>query len=130
MIVLARKRQLVLVAALVTLALRALTPDGYMPATQGSGLLFELCPSGMPVVIMRTLAGDEHHHHHSDHGDESGSVSSAEQCPIGHLLTSAVAVDTGATSDSAPGVVQFDDALVIVAYRASLAVYHSRAPPA
>ena len=129
MIVLARKRQLVLVAALVTLALRALTPDGYMPATQGSGLLFELCPSGMPVVIMRALAGDSHHHH-SDHGDDSGSVSGTEQCPIGHMLTSAVAVDTGATSGSTPDVVQFDDTLVIVAYRASLAVYRSRAPPA
>ena len=117
------------IAALAMLALRALTPDGYMPGSKGSGLLFELCPSGMPPVIMRALAGEGHHHHHG--GDNnSGSVTATEQCPIGHMLASAGAVDTGAPPVIAPDVAVFDAAPVVVTHRSTSTAYRSRAPPA
>jgi hypothetical protein len=86
------RSQLLLVAALATLLLRAITPEGYMPGSARSGLLFELCPEGMPAEIMRVLAGDSGHHHHHGPGEESPG-SSTEQCPIGHMLASAIAVD-------------------------------------
>ena len=89
-----RNRQFLLVATLATLALRALAPDGYMPGSADSGLLYELCPEGMPVEIMQALAGDnQHHHHHGDDG-EATSASGSEQCPIGHMLASAIAMDS------------------------------------
>ena len=59
---------LVLLAALL---LRAAIPDGYMPASWGSGLLVKLCPAGLPAGVMQALAGEHEHHHHGDagHGD-------------------------------------------------------------
>lgn len=111
------------------LSLRALTPDGYMPGSKGSGLLFELCPSGMPAVIMQSLAG-EHHHHHGGHGDDSPTVSGTEQCPIGHMLASAVAVDCASSTAILPGGSSPDATIVAIPFRATPAVYRSRAPPA
>ena len=52
---LTRHRHVILAAALALLSLRALTPDGYMPAAADSGLLFELCPEGMPAEVMQAL---------------------------------------------------------------------------
>ena len=120
------RNKLILIAALGMLSLRALTPDGYMPGSNGSGLLFELCPSGMPPVIMQALAGEGHHHHHHGSDDNSGT----EQCPIGHMLASAVAVDTGAQSEIAPTVAVSNDTPVFIAWRSSPTAYRSRAPPA
>jgi hypothetical protein len=124
-----RHRQFLLVAALATLSLRALTPDGYMPGSADSGLLYELCPDGKPAGIMQALAGGGHHHH--GHGDDDGpSVSGTEQCPIGHMLSSAIAVDSGAVSDVPPDTPVFNDATVAVVFRAPAVGYRSRAPPA
>lgn len=126
----ARNRQILLIAALVALSLRALTPDGYMPGSAQSGLLYELCPDGMPAEIMQALAGDNpHHHHHHDSGDTT-SVSGTEQCPIGHMLASAVAVDTGALPDFVPDTPDYDDAPAAMLFRALVTPYRSRAPPA
>lgn len=126
------RNKLLLIAALAMLSLRALTPDGYMPGSQGSGLLYELCPSGMPAEIMRSLAGDKHHHHHGSQGSggESASFSGTEQCPIGHMLASAMATDTGAQPELIPDTPEFTDSPFEVIYRASVTVYRSRAPPA
>lgn len=129
------RNKLLLVAALAMLSLRALTPDGYMPGSKGSGLLFELCPSGMPPVIMQALAGEGHHHHHhhggdDSSGDSSGSVTGTEQCPIGHMLASAVAVDTGTLPGIVPDVAMFNVAPVLVTDRSTSTAYRSRAPPA
>jgi len=125
----AHNRRYLLLAALVTLSLRALTPDGYMPGSAESGLLYELCPDGMPAEIMQALAGGGHHHHH--HGaSDSASVSSTEQCPIGHMLASAVIVDSGETPEVLPDAPVFDDVPVATLFRAAATVYRSRAPPA
>ena len=122
------KRHILLVATLATLSLRALTPDGYMPGSAESGLLYELCPDGMPAEIMQSLAGGGHHHHHG--GSDSASVSGTEQCPIGHMLASAVAVDSGSTPDVLPDAPVFNDVPVAIFFQASVTAYRSRAPPA
>jgi len=122
------KRHILLVAALATLSLRALTPDGYMPGSAESGLLYELCPDGMPAEIMQSLVGGGHHHHHG--GSDSAPVSGTEQCPIGHMLGSAVAVDSGSTPDVSPDAPVFDDMPFAMLFQASATVYRSRAPPA
>lgn len=127
-----RYQPILLIAALAMLALRALTPDGYMPGSQGSGLLYELCPSGMPAEIMRALAGgghDPHRHHHSG-GDGEASVSGTEQCPIGHMLGSAIAADTSAEAELLPDAPALEAVPVVLRASARAAVYRSRAPPA
>ena len=121
-------RQILLIAALVALSLRALTPDGYMPGSEHSGLLYELCPDGMPAEVMQALAGDQHHHHHG--GEDGASVTGTEQCPIGHMLASAVAVDMGGQPEFVPDVAAFEEAPVSLLIRISTTAYRSRAPPA
>jgi len=104
-------------------------PDGYMPGSRGSGLLFELCPSGMPVEIMRALGQGHHHHHHHGQSDRA-SAASAESCPIGHMLSSSVAVDSDVALEiqpatPAPWVERF-----LSSSSVPLTAYRSRAPPA
>lgn len=123
-----RNRQLLLVAALATLALRALTPDGYMPGSATSGLLYELCPDGMPAEIMQTLAGGGYHHHHGS--DDAAAVTGTEQCPIGHMLASAVAADSGSSTEALPDSPEYEEVSVAILFRAPATVYRSRAPPA
>ncbi|MBT8109323.1 MAG: hypothetical protein KJO27_01240 [Gammaproteobacteria bacterium] len=124
-----RNRQFLLVAALATLAVRALTPDGYMPGSAHSGLLYELCPEGMPAEIMQALAGDSHHHHHGG-GDDVASPGSSEQCPIGHMLASVIATDSNTTSDVLPDTPLFNEDAVALIFGAQATGYRSRAPPA
>lgn len=93
-----RNRKLIaIVLLLATLVTRAATPDGFMPAAPGKGLLFELCPSAVPAHVMQMIRswqhGDHHMHDHGNHGDGHASHDS-NQCPIGHLLAVAAAVDT------------------------------------
>jgi hypothetical protein len=130
MSIIGRNRQLVLVAALATLALRALTPDGYMPGSADSGLLYELCPEGMPVEIMQALAGDNQHHHHHGGDSKAASASSSEQCPIGHMLASAMAMDSTPASDMLPAAPSYNDGSVAVLFHTPAIGYRSRAPPA
>ena len=118
-----------LLAALAMLALRALTPEGYMPAAQGSGLLFELCPEGVPAEFMQALSGGGHHHHHgaSDSGD---SAADTGDCPIGHMLSSAVAHDADDVSDVTQDLPTWTTAGERPAQGRRHPTYHSRAPPA
>jgi hypothetical protein len=82
------RRRIAVFILLASLLMRAGIPDGYMPAAPGSGLLFELCPSGVPAEFMQMLGGG--HHHHGSAGDTTTHFD-ASQCPIGHMLGSAVA---------------------------------------
>ena len=125
---LTRHRHLILAAALALLSLRALTPDGYMPAAADSGLLFELCPEGMPAEVMQALAGGGHHHHHGD--DTDGAAVDAGQCPIGHMLASAVAHDADVDTDVAPAAAEFAAPPVRLHIAAAHSRYRTRAPPA
>jgi len=122
----ARQRMLLLVAALAMLSLRALTPAGYMPGSTGSGLLFELCPAGMPAAVMRALGGNHHHHH----GPDSSSISDDEQCPIGHMLGGAAATDD-AVPIAVPRVrIDVEWVRLDVRDATRTVAYSSRAPPA
>ena len=125
-----RNRQFLLVATLATLSLRALAPDGYMPGSADSGLLYELCPEGMPVEIMQALAGDGQHHHHHGSDGETTSAGGSEQCPIGHMLASAMAMDSTPASDMLPDTPAYDDVPVAVLFHTPAIGYRSRAPPA
>ncbi len=125
-----RHRQFLLVATLATLSLRALAPDGYMPGSGDSGLLYELCPEGMPVEIMQALAGDSQHHHHHGSDAEATSAAGSEQCPIGHMLASAIAMDSTPASDMLPDTPAYDDAPVALLFHTPAIGYRSRAPPA
>ena len=120
-----RKQNPLFAIALAILAVRALTPDGYMPGSRDSGLLFELCPSGMPVAIMRALGGGHHHHH----GDES-PVSGTEQCPIGHMLSTTAATDADPQIALVPGRSDYEAAPIRKLQITGATAYRSRAPPA
>lgn len=76
---------------LAGLILRAATPLGYMPASLGSGLLFELCPGQLPagVVLRDPASGHEHHHRSAD----DSSPAEPDACQVGHLLSSTAAPD-------------------------------------
>ena len=121
-----QKRHRVLLLLLATLLMRVAIPAGYMPASVGSGLLFELCPEGMPVAILQVL--DSHHHHHS--ASDSSEVSfDTEQCPVGHLLLSAAAVADGLALDAVPAIPVFYTPTSISYPRLTRTEYLSRGPP-
>jgi hypothetical protein len=94
------RQSALLVCVVATLAMRAAIPVGYMPASAGSGLLFELCPSAVPAEILMAMSGVDHVHHHG--GDNDDSPFNAEQCPIGQMLSVAAAVDVAHVVDEAP----------------------------
>ncbi len=107
------------------LLLRAAIPVGYMPSAAGTGLLFEFCPENVPAGFMQMLAGDHGHHSHHDSHDDN------HHCPVGHLLSSAIAV--GDPVQFAP--VLPEPELNVVAYSVGVGTtasrnYYSRAPPA
>ncbi len=122
-----RHRQTMLLL-LATLLLRAGIPDGYMPSTLGSGQLFELCPAGVPAGFMQALSGSGHHHH----GDSAASEShyDASQCPIGHLLSAAAAVDDSWQSSVTVDLpILVEQPVIRPASRAPTS-HRSRGPPA
>ena len=126
-----RHTRMILLAALAMLSLRALTPDGYMPGAKDSGLLYELCPSGVPQEILQALAGGGHHHHHHQHGANDGaSVSAPEQCPIGHMLVSAAPTDTSVPTELLPDTNVFVSEPRAQHHDARTTAFRSRAPPA
>lgn len=130
-----RNRKLVaIVLLLATLGARAATPDGFMPSAPGNGLLFELCPSAVPARVMQVIRswqhGDHHMHHgrHGAHGGKHGAHDS-KQCPIGHLLASAAAVDTTWAAEEVPSKPVYVPAPVVIRLTSPRTAYSSRDPP-
>lgn len=97
--------------AWAALALRALTPDGYMPAaiSEGNGP-FALCPDGLPAALVARFGlhdhhaghGPDHDRHHGDdaetgqgHPDRPDGASAGDTCDLGHALS----VELMATTD-------------------------------
>ena len=119
-----RQTMLLLLAALL---LRAGIPDGYMPSAPGSGQLFELCPAGVPAGFMQALSGSGHHH-----GDSAASEShyDASQCPIGHLLSAAAAVDDSWQPSVAPDLPVFVNLPTLRPVSRAPSNHRSRGPPA
>jgi len=128
MSLLSRHRSVILVAALAMLALRALTPLGYMPASPGSGLVFELCPEGLPAALVQALADPGHHHHHGA-GDAESPVTSAEQCPIGHMLSTSAAGDGAVAAPVAPDAPEFLVTVFLPLFWTRRTTFRCRAPP-
>ncbi len=128
MISASRKKQFLFVASLATLVLRALTPDGYMIGSAKSGLLFELCPEGVPPGFLQALTGEHHHAHHGGE-DDSSSVSSS-QCPIGHLLFPAIAADVASLAMVVAAAPRPSDVPARPLLGSQVPGYRSRAPPA
>lgn len=118
-----RTAGLLLLAAFL---LRAAVPVGYMPAAPGSGLLFELCPEGMPAWFDQS--GGHAHHHHG--GPESMGTASADHCQVGHMLSSASAVGDLSQLDIAAALPDFSPTPALPAHGIAATVYRSRDPPA
>lgn len=116
-------------AVLMLLALRLIMPAGYMPAPAGSGLLFELCPEGLPVAVISAISGGGHHHHHGG-DDDSKSGSTNDQCPIGHMLSATIAFDDADALQWLPAPESFQAVSVRSVRRATRTQYFSRGPPA
>ena len=106
--------RLVLAAALATMALRAAIPAGFMPSAVGDGLPFEMCPSAVPAEILVAMSGAGHHHAGHD-TDRDGSHFQAGHCPIGQVLSTAIADDGQTAIEVVPAVAalapQFETAL-------------------
>ena len=111
---------------LAGIVLRAFIPAGYMPATPGKGLLFELCHDGLPVSFMSALGGHGHHAGHGGHDDHAA----AGDCSIGHILSMAF-IDETQTAE--PAIQPSLGILVTVPLQQLLrgysGVYSARAPP-
>jgi hypothetical protein len=127
-------QQFAITCVLAGIVLRAFTPIGYMPSSLGSGFLFELCPEQLPVgfAFNSAASGHQGHHNHGDTSSESASTAdAADQCQIGHLLFSAIAVD--ASPIDLPEATRQDDLLPTTfkpISRTTLTAYRTRAPPA
>jgi hypothetical protein len=111
------------------LLLRAAAPLGYMPASVGSGLLFEMCPGQLPAGLVLPGATPTHKHHH--HGTEAETPDETDTCQIGHLLLSASVVgdiDTGEFDRAPPVPIA---ALPATAVQSAARLHHRpRGPPA
>lgn len=118
-----RTAGLLLLAAFM---LRAAIPVGYMPAAPGSGLLFELCPDGMPAWFAQS--GEHAHHHHGE--PDSAGEASADQCQMGHMLSSASAVGDFSQLDVVNARPDFSPAPARPERGMATATYRSRDPPA
>jgi len=114
-----------LILALAALILRAAIPAGYMPASVDSGLLFKLCPSGVPAGFMAAISSTGHDHHE---GSDAAHFD-AEQCPIGQSLSAAIAVDDFWLIEPVPLLSTFDAGVVQIPVSRTPANYHSRDPP-
>lgn len=121
--------------------LRAAIPAGYMPAMSGSALWFELCPEHVPEQFYAALSGNveeaSSHMSHAAHAEhlelpdqQNHNDHDEHECPFGHLLSSATAVDQliAAISIPVPQLYLLPSAVTVRLSHQPL--YQSRAPPA
>lgn len=70
------------------LALRAITPAGYMPASLADGIPFVLCHNSTPGArVFLELARGEHAHHQGS--TPESSTSAWDSCPFGVAFSAA-----------------------------------------
>ena len=124
-------RKLAIASVLAGFALRALAPVGYMPSAVGDGLLFELCPEQLPPGFVLSSTSSHHDHHNQAASDASLPADGADQCQIGHLLFSAIAIDAPAVDAiQNKAISEFIPSAITTISRATVSAYRSRAPPA
>jgi hypothetical protein len=68
-------RQWLISLVLLALAVRALVPAGFMPATDRP-FSFEICPDGFPAQLLHQGSEAVHQHHHHDAQNDGSSQSS------------------------------------------------------
>ncbi len=118
-------------SVLAGFALRALAPVGYMPSAAGDGLLFELCPEQLPPGFVLSSSSSHHDHHNQAASGTSQPANGADQCQIGHLLFSAIAVDAPAIDGiQIKALPAFILSATTTLSRTTATAYQSRAPPA
>jgi hypothetical protein len=78
-------RALIASIMLFAFVVRALVPQGFMPATSGS-FSIEICPDGFPAQL---LAHTGHHHHPGTHSNSEHCVfgSASASGPASHLAS-------------------------------------------
>ena len=109
---------------LALVVLRALVPAGYMPASIGGGLIFEMCHEAVPAAVLAAISGGGSHHHHGSHGDATGEQS--EVCSLGHILSQAFLESEVLLETPAPGLATPDYPVLI--YHLSLAPRYRQVP--
>lgn len=100
-----------------------------MPASVGSGLLFELCPDQLPAGFVLPGEGHSHQHHHQSPDDNAPTE--PDSCQIGHILSSAAApgdLDSDEADTLQPAFVV--SAPATLAHFARRLAFRSRGPPA
>lgn len=113
---------------LAVLLLRAAIPVGFMPAALGSGMLVVFCPDGVSTEFMQFLSGEGGGNHaHLEHGNAGDDP---HQCPIGHMLLSAAATDSGSATAEVASPPPPTAATPYRFVSISRPHYYSRGPPA
>jgi hypothetical protein len=108
-------------AMLLAFALRALVPQGFMPATDRP-FAVEICPEGFPAQML--MAGGHHHHH----GDPR---SQTEHCVFGTACASGPPTQLSLLTEFAPA--ELVRVAPVMAVAASVRLVHLpqvRGPPA
>ncbi|ANO52732.1 hypothetical protein BA177_17420 [Woeseia oceani] len=109
-----------------------------MPSTSGSGPWFELCPEHVPAGFLTALSGTAEdassHAAHAGHlqllDQQSHNDHDEHECPFGHLLASAAAIDPIGDSAVVPAPLQYILPSNVSLRLSHQAQYRSRAPPA
>ncbi len=124
-------RQLVTLCVLASFAIRAFAPLGYMPSTSGSGLFFELCPEQLPAGFVVSNSSSSHNHHNHSDSDTPTTEKGADQCQVGHLLLSALAIDTPVIDGiDVERISEYAPITAGTVISKTASAYRSRAPPA
>ena len=118
-------RRNTLALLLTAIAFRSIIPVGYMPGSLDSGLLFELCPDGMPSGFVQALGG---HHHHGGDSAESAPHSFA-QCTFGHAVGSTAITSSETLALDLADRFEFVTPYLLTFAAAPRTAYSSRAPP-
>ena len=122
----ARQRRKWMLLVFAILLMRAAIPPGYMPAAIGSDLLFELCPEGVPAVVMQSLGLHSHYHGESENDTAAFDVA---HCPLGHMFSSIAAVEIDAAIDIDSAIPVFRPLSNDTRVASLHTVYRSRGPP-
>jgi hypothetical protein len=124
-------RFLALTFLVLGMAVRALTPAGYMPGSLADGTPFVLCPGGTPGArwfLGQGTGHAAHHHGHAAGGDES-SDASWEYCPFGAAFAVAVASSEAALPGEFHGTTEIATTPVFPLHSREPAVVRARGPP-
>jgi hypothetical protein len=113
-------RKLIAGVMLLAFALRALVPQGYMPASDRP-FMVEICPEGFPAELL--MLGGHHHHHGGPH-------SQTDHCVFGTACASAPPSQLASITDRLPtGFVGAAPRVAVAASVRLVYLPHVRGPP-